>query len=42
MEDDGEVFGEINVAEAVDTIWIFLCLVLVTLMQAGFASYEVS
>eukprot|EP00903_Cladosiphon_okamuranus_P022254 g20464.t1 len=33
--------GSLNVANAVDIIWIFFCLVLVTLMQPGFACYEV-
>lgn len=29
-------------AQAVDVVWVFFSLILVVLMQAGFASYEVS
>eukprot|EP00752_Nemacystus_decipiens_P005993 g5412.t1 len=41
--DDTTAFDEPNmdVYHAVDIIWIFFCLVLVTLMQPGFACYEV-
>eukprot|EP00903_Cladosiphon_okamuranus_P022740 g20932.t1 len=43
--EEGDTFasGEptIDASQAVDIIWIFFCLVLVTLMQPGFACYEV-
>ncbi|CAN0161730.1 unnamed protein product, partial [Hapterophycus canaliculatus] len=44
MEDDTLSSNESNsqdMSQAVDVIWVFFCLVLVVLMQAGFASYEV-
>lgn len=28
--------------DSVDVIWLFVCVVLVIIMQAGFAAYEVS
>eukprot|EP00752_Nemacystus_decipiens_P014586 g12990.t1 len=42
MEDERSASGDPGVlAQAADITWIFFCLVLVILMQAGFASYEV-
>ena len=32
----------VDVARAVDVVWMFVCFVLVILMQGGFACYEVS
>ncbi|CAM9692436.1 unnamed protein product [Scytosiphon promiscuus] len=44
MEGEASYTLEPNVevlAQAVDAIWVFFCQILVVLMQAGFASYEV-
>eukprot|EP00903_Cladosiphon_okamuranus_P011588 g10901.t1 len=43
MEDEspGVIEGNPDVTRAVDSIWIFFCFMLVILMQAGFACYEV-
>lgn len=43
MEDESPATGDPGgvLAQAADVTWIFFCLVLVILMQAGFACYEV-
>eukprot|EP00752_Nemacystus_decipiens_P014583 g12987.t1 len=42
MEDESSgSIPTVDVAQAVDVVWTFVCFVLVLLMQAGFACYEV-